>query len=367
MPKLLDQVRDTIRTLHYSYRTEQAYIDWIRRYILFHNKRHPKDMGAYEISAFLTYLAVKGKVAASTQNQAMCAIVFLYKNVLKIDPGNFTNLIWAKKPKRLPEVFSPREAFDVLNNLQGEHWLAGMLMYGSGLRLQEAVSLRSQDIHFEYKQVTVRNGKGEKDRVTMLPESIDSELRKHLAIVRKQHEADLKRGHGSVYMPYALERKYPNANKEWGWQYIFPAKNFSKDPRSGIMQRHHIHSTTMQKAVRTAIKKAGIRRLTGCHTFRHSFATHLLQAGYDIRTVQELPGHRNIKTTEIYLHVLNRGGRGVCSPADINMSDALSGEIDLQRLHPALYKRFKIIVEKRYSGKLENAINAFINLHGEAH
>jgi integron integrase len=304
-------------------------------------------------------------VAASTQNQAMCALVFLYKNVLNIEPGEFINLIRAKKPKRVPEVFSLKEAHDVLNNLKGEYWLAGMLMYGSGLRLQEVISLRRNDIYFENKQITVRNGKGEKDRVTMLPEIIIPELQKYLTNRKKQHEADLHKGKGTVYMPYALDKKFPSASKDWGWQYVFPADKLSKDPRSGVVQRHHIHPTTIQKAVKIAIKKAGIRRLTGCHTFRHSFATHLLDAGYDIRTVQDLLGHQNVKTTEIYLHVLNRGGKGVCSPADIKMKEIGDTELLLQKLQPGLYKKFSLIVENRYGGKLENAINAFINLHGE--
>ncbi|MBD3224730.1 MAG: integron integrase [Caldithrix sp.] len=364
-PKLLTQLRGVIRALHYSFKTEKAYIDWVKRYIYFHNKRHPKDMGGEEISAFLTHLAVKEHVSASTQNQALCAIIFLYKHVIKKEIGEVGDLIWAKKPVHLPQVFTAEEILNVLANLQGEQWLAGMLMYGSGLRLQETVSLRVQDIHFEYNQITVRNGKGEKDRVTMLPARIVSDLKKHLARVKKQHESDLIEGYGSVYLPYALDKKFPNANKEWGWQYVFPANNLSKDPRNGVIQRHHLHSTTLQKAVRRAIKKAGIERLAGCHTFRHSFATHLLQAGYDIRTVQELLGHRNIKTTEVYLHVLNRGGLGVRSPVDFDMSKGKKPGNDLQNISPELGKKFTLLVEKRYGGKLDNAIQTFISMHGE--
>lgn len=274
-------------------------------------------------------------------------------------------MIWAKKPKHLPEVFSPEEVFKVLANLQGDPWLAGMMMYGGGLRLQEAISLRVQDVNFEYKQITVRNGKGEKDRVTMLPERIIADLQKHLVKVKEQHEKDLGKGYGTVYLPYALAKKYPNANKEWGWQYVFPAAKISVDPRSGVKQRHHLHNTTLQKAVRSAIKKAGINRNTGCHTFRHSFATHLLKAGYDIRTVQELLGHKNIKTTEIYLHVLNRGGMGVRSPADFDIGGDKEKGTLFSGLSPLVGKKFAELVQKRYGGRINDALREFINLHGD--
>jgi integron integrase len=314
--KLLEQVRSVLRVKHYSYKTEQSYIHWIKRYIYFNNKTHPKDMGGNEISAFLSYLAVKEKVSASTQNQALCALVFLYRNVLNIDPGQFPEILWSKRPKRLPVVFTEKEARSILKNLTGVHWLMGVLLYGSGLRLQECLNLRVKDLDFEYKQVTVRNGKGGKDRVTMLPESLIMPLKEQIRKVRNLHQKDLANGFGSVYLPDALEKKYPNAAKEFGWQFIFPGRNISQDPRTGISRRHHLHESVLQKVVKIAIKKAGIYKHAGCHTFRHSFATHLLEAGYDIRTVQELLGHKDVSTTMIYTHVLNRGGKGVKSPAD---------------------------------------------------
>ena len=314
--KLLDQVRYILRTKHYSLNTEKSYINWIKRFILFHNKRHPKEMGEKEINEFLTHLAVKEKVSASTQNQALCAIIFLYKQVLKIDIGELGNVIWAKKPDRVPVVYTRREAKDVLNQLTGMNWLMGMLLYGAGLRLKECLQLRVQDIDFEYKQITVHDAKGAKDRVTPLPERIIEPLKQHLKYVKELHEKDLKDGYTSVYLPYALERKYPNAGKELGWKFLFPATQISIDPQSGIKRRHHIYGTVLQKAVKQAIRKAGITKHASCHTFRHSFATHLLESGYDIRTVQELLGHKNVKTTMIYTHVLSKGGLGVKSPAD---------------------------------------------------
>lgn len=315
-PRLLDQVRDAIRVRHYSRRTEESYINWIRKFILFHKKRHPLEMGGREINEFLTYLAVEQRVAASTQNQALCALVFLYKHVLNIELGNFGDFQWAKRPKRLPVVFSKEEAIAVLNRLSGVHWLMGMLLYGSGLRLSECLQLRILDLDFEYKQILVRNAKGEKDRVTMLPEKIIEPLKKHLEKVKRLHEKDLKEGFGTVFLPYALERKYKNANKELKWQYVFPARQISTDPVTGIRRRHHLYETVLQKAVKEAIRKAEINKHASCHTFRHSFATHLLIAGYDIRTVQELLGHKNVETTQIYTHVLNKGGLGVKSPVD---------------------------------------------------
>ena len=315
-PKLLDQVRSAIRTKHYSIRAEEAYVTWIKRYILFHKKRHPLKMGEKEIGEFLTHLAVKENVSASTQNQALCAIVFLYKYVLKKELGDFTDLAWAKKPKRLPVVFTREEAKAVLQQLSGTNWLMAMLLYGAGLRLSECLQLRVKDIDFAYKQITVRDSKGGKDRVTMLPEKVIEPLTKHLEKVKKLHEKDLKAGFGMVYLPDALERKYKNANKEWGWQYVFPASQISTDPRSGIRKRHHLYETVLQKAVKEAIRKAGIAKHASCHTFRHSFATHVLENGYDIRTIQELLGHKSVETTMIYTHMMNKGAMGVKSPAD---------------------------------------------------
>jgi len=315
-PKLLDQVRSVIRTMHYSYKTEQAYIDWIRRYICFHHKRHPSDMGAEEISTFLTHLAVKENVAASTQNQALCAIVFLYKRVLKIDLPQFDDLVWAKKPKKLPVVFSPYEVKCILNKLAGMHWLMAMILYGAGLRLSECLRLRVKDIDFAYKQLTINNAKGDKDRVTMLPEAVIKPLQEHLEYVRLLFEKDLHDGYASVELPFALQRKYPNAGKELGWRFVFPAERISTDPRSGIQRRHHIHESVLPKAVKKAIRECKIYKHAGCHTFRHSFATHLLENGYDIRTVQTLLGHKHVNTTMIYTHVMNKGGYGVQSPAD---------------------------------------------------
>jgi integron integrase len=314
--KLLDQVRHIIRLKHYSIRTEQAYVDWIKRYILFHHKRHPRDMGVPEIEAFLTHLAVERNVAASTQNQALCALLFLYKEVLDQDlPGNI-DAVRAKKPKRLPTTLTREETTSVLDFLSGAHRLMAQLLYGSGLRLMECVRLRVKDLDLARLEILVRDGKGEKDRVTMLPRSLVRPLQDHLRYVRRLHERDIAAGFGRVYLPYALERKYPNASREWSWQYVFPASRRSIDPRSGLERRHHIAESSLQKAVRLAAQRAGIPKPVGGHTFRHSFATHLLEAGYDIRTVQELLGHKDVKTTMIYTHVLNRGGLAVRSPLD---------------------------------------------------
>jgi integron integrase len=314
--RLLDQVRDAIRRRHYSMRTEEAYTHWIRRFILFHGKRHPMDMAAPEVEAFLTYLAVAGNVAASTQNQALNALVFLYREVLEQEFGWLENFERAKRPERLPVVFIRPEAQAVLNRLDGTRWLMASLLYGSGMRLMECVRLRVKDVNFAQREVTVREGKGQKDRVTMLPEKLVAPLQNHLEAVRRLHQRDLSDGFGEVYLPFALERKYPNANREWGWQYVFPASRRAMDPRSGVERRHHLDPTVLQRAVKQAIRDAGLTKPGSCHTFRHSFATHLLEDGYDIRTVQELLGHRDISTTMIYTHVLNKGGRGVRSPLD---------------------------------------------------
>ncbi len=314
-PKLLDQVRAALRVKHYSYRTEQAYIHWIKRFIIFHKKRHPKEMGEKEINEFITHLAVKEKVAASTQNQALCAIIFLYKNIInkKIGELKFT---WAKKPKRLPVVLTKQEIRKLLDQLVGVPRLMACLIYGSGLRLNECLQLRIQDIDFSYKQITVRDAKGAKDRITILPEFLVDSLKNHIQKVKKLHQRDLANGYGSVAMPNALEKKYPKAAYSFEWQWVFPALNISHDPRSGIKKRHHQGEWMIQRAIREAKLRAGITKHIGCHTLRHSFATHLLEDGYDIRTIQELLGHKNLNTTMIYTHVLNKGGKGVRSPVD---------------------------------------------------
>jgi integron integrase len=301
---------------HYSFRTEQSYVNWIKRYILFHNKRHPKDMGTAEIEAFLTYLAVEKNVAASTQNQALSALLFLYRTVLHKDLDGSIDAVRAKRPARLPTVLTRNEVREIIKALSGSHKLMAQLLYGSGLRLMECMRLRVKDVDFEMFQITVRDGKGQHDRVTMLPKSLSVPLQEHLQRVKRLHDEDLDHGYGCVALPDALERKYVNARTEWGWQYVFPATRISEDPRGGIFRRHHLHESGLQKAVRTAAKATGITKPCGPHTFRHSFATHLLENGYDIRTVQELLGHKDVKTTMIYTHVLNKGGLAVHSPLD---------------------------------------------------
>ncbi|MFZ5863106.1 MAG: integron integrase [Nitrospirota bacterium] len=316
-PRLLDRLRDAIRVRHYSIRTEQAYTHWVRRFIFFHNKRHPDEMGRPEIEAFLTHLAVEGHVAASTQNQALNAIVFLYKEVLKREVGQFEKMVWAKRSQRVPVVLTISEVTTVLNHIEGVAALMARLLYGSGLRLMECCQLRVKDLDFDYRQITVRDGKGAKDRVTMLPASLVEPIKGHLPSVKALHERDLAEGFGAVYLPNALERKYPNANREWGWQYVFPASHRSVDPRSGVTRRHHVDPSVAQRAVRRAVRLAGLTKPATCHTFRHSFATHLLASGSDIRTVQELLGHQDVSTTMIYTHVLKQGGLGVKSPLDL--------------------------------------------------
>jgi len=316
-PKLLDQVRTLIRRRHYSLRTEAAYVSWIRRFILFHNKRHPKDMGKVEIEAFLNDLVLKRGVAAATQAQALNAIVFLYKQVLEMDVGAFDSLRESNKPKRLPVVLSVPEVGHVLALMDGRNALMAKLLYGSGLRLMECVRLRVQDIDFDYRQLHVRNGKGQKDRVSTLPSKLFAALQEQLEKTRMIHQNDLSDGFGDVYLPNALAKKYPHAGKEWGWQYIFPASKRAIDPISGKERRHHIDEKVLQRAVKKAVIESKITKRASCHTFRHSFATHLLENGYDIRTVQELLGHSDVKTTMIYTHVLNQGGKGVKSPLDL--------------------------------------------------
>jgi integron integrase len=314
--KLLEQVSDVIRLKHYSYKTEKSYINWIKRYILFHDKRHPREMGAKEIEAFLTHLAVKENVAASTQNQALNAILFLYKEVLKQELDLRVDAVRAKRTRYLPTVLTKEEALAIINNLSGVYQLVVKLLYGTGLRQTECLQLRVKDLDFAQKQLIVRDGKGMKSRVTMLPTSLVEELQFHLQIIKRLHQQDLEKGYGSVYLPFALERKYKNADREWIWQFVFPSDRISQAPRSGIIRRHHLHESGLQKVLKQALKMTGIAKQVSCHTFRHSFATHLLQDGYDIRTVQELLGHKDVKTTMIYTHVLNRGGRGVRSPLD---------------------------------------------------
>lgn len=314
--KLLDQVRDIMRKKHYSIRTEQAYVDWMKRYIFFHDKRHPKDMGSKEISAFLSYLARNRKVAAGTQNQALNALVFLYKQVLEIDIGDLGPTERAKKPERLPTVMSREEVGHVLAALTGTHQLMAKLLYGCGLRLMECARLRVKDIDFDQNHIIIRDGKGMKDRSTMLPEQLKPYLADQISRVRVLHGQDLRTGFGHTYLPFALERKYPHAAREFGWQYLFPADRISVDPRSGKQRRHHTSEDGLQRAVQRASRVAGLTKPVSPHTFRHSFATHLLEAGYDIRTVQELLGHKDVSTTMIYTHVMKKGGLGVRSPLD---------------------------------------------------
>jgi len=314
--RLLDQVRGKIRLKHYSIRTEQAYVDWIRRFILHFGKRHPRELGAAEVEAFLTHLAVAGKVAASTQNQAKSALLFLYKEVLEAELPWLDNVERAKAPKRLPVVLTRDEVQALLSRLAGTHWLMASLLYGAGLRLMECLRLRVKDVDFSRKEILVRDGKGFKDRVTMLPAALVAPLRAHLERVRELHRQDLAAGFGAVYLPYALERKYPGAARDWGWQYVFPSAKLAVDPHSGETRRHHVQDQAVQRAMKQAVRDADLTKPATPHTLRHSFATHLLEGGQDIRTVQELLGHSDVSTTMIYTHVLNKGGSGVISPLD---------------------------------------------------
>jgi integron integrase len=304
-PKLLDQLREALRSRLYSRRTEQTYCHWVKRFIYFHNVRHPSEMGEPEINAFLTHLAVKEKVSASTQNQALSALLFVYRHVLGREIGDLGEVIRARKPTRLPVVMTRKEVKAVLGNLAGDKWLMASLMYGTGLRLMECLRLRVQDIDFSRNEILVRDGKGAKDRITMLPESLKAPLQEHLRAVKAVHEKDLTDGGGRVQMPVALDRKYPNAPKEWRWQWVFPQENRWRNAKTGEEGRHHVDESLVQKAVRETVTKARLTKRATCHTFRHSFATHLLESGYDIRTVQELLGHKDVKTTMIYTHVLN--------------------------------------------------------------
>ena len=315
-PKLLELFREAMRVRHYSNRTEDTYCAWVKRYVHFHNMRHPKEMGEQEINAFLTHLAVAEKVSASTQNQALSALLFLYRNVIGKEVGDLGHVIRARKPIHLPVVLTREEVKALLDQLSGDKWLMASLMYGSGLRLMECLRLRVQDIDFSRNEIMVRDGKGAKDRITMLPESLKKPLGDHLKNVKSMHDKDLADGWGRVLLPGALDRKYPNAPSEWRWQWVFPQENRWVNTKTGEEGRHHIDESLIQKAVKMAAFHAQLIKRATCHTFRHSFATHLLEAGYDIRTIQELMGHKDVSTTMIYTHVLNKGGHGVKSPVD---------------------------------------------------
>ena len=315
-PKLMDQLREALRSRHYSSRTEKTYCHWVKRFIFFHNVRHPSEMAESEINAFLTNLAVKEKVSASTQNQALSALLFLYRHVIGRQVGDLGEVIRARKPKRLPVVLTRDEVKAVLGHLTGDKWLMASLMYGAGLRLMECLRLRVKDLDFARNEITVRDGKGNKDRITMLPDTLKKPLQDHLGKSKVIHERDLAEGWGRVQLPNALDRKYPNAPMDWRWQWVFPQENRWKNTKTGEQGRHHVHETIVQRAMKGAVNKSGVVKRASCHTLRHSFATHLLEAGYDIRTIQELLGHKDVSTTMIYTHVLNKGGHGVRSPMD---------------------------------------------------
>lgn len=315
-PKLLEQLRHAIRVRHYSLATEKQYVQWVRRFVHFHGLRHPADLGAPDVESFLTHLAVQGHVAASTQNQALSALLFLYREVLHQDLPWLQDVVRAKRPARLPVVLTQAEVAAVLERMTGLHGLMARLLYGTGMRLMEVVRLRVKDVDFERLEIVVRDGKGAKDRVTMLPRKLAAPLQEHLVWRRRLFEDDAAKGMAGVYLPDALERKYPKAPHEWGWQYVFVAGSYSLDPRSGAQRRHHMDEKTLQRAMKKAVQAANIAKPATPHTLRHSFATHLLQSGYDIRAIQELLGHADVATTMIYTHVLNQGGKGVASPLD---------------------------------------------------
>ncbi|MDI1350861.1 integron integrase [Aquabacterium sp.] len=315
-PRLLDQLRARLRTLHYSIRTEQVYVDWARRFILHHGKRHPRDMGAAEVEAFLSHLAVQRNVSAATQNQARSALLFLYREILGIELPWLSEVISAKQSRHLPVVLTEREVRELLLQLNGTTGLIASLLYGTGMRLLEGLRLRIKDVEFTRREILIRAGKGNKDRVTVLPENLIAPLQQQIAKSRALHLKDLAEGLGEVWLPDALAQKYPRAGLTWGWQFVFPSAQRAIDPRSGVERRHHLCEQTVQRAVALAARRAGLDKPCSPHVLRHSFATHMLQAGYDIRTVQELLGHADVATTQIYTHVMNRGGRGVLSPFD---------------------------------------------------
>lgn len=315
-PRLLDLAREAIRRRHYSYRTEETYLQWMKRFILFSGKRHPRELGASEVTAFLSHLAVERRVGAATQNQALAALLFLYKEVLAEPLPWLDEVVHAKRPVRRPSVLTAGEARKLLAQLRGTKWLMASLLYGAGLRLRECLSLRVKDVDFGYSQILVRDGKGGKDRVTILPGPVVEPLQAHLLRVKALHEQDLDEGYGEVELPDAIARKYPRAPYEWGWKFVFPSYQRSVDPRTGVIRRHHVYENYLIRGVKSAARAAGISKHVSCHTLRHSFATHLLENGYDIRTVQELLGHSDVSTTMIYTHVLNKGGRGVKSPLE---------------------------------------------------
>jgi integron integrase len=317
-PRLLDQVRTAIRRKHYSYRTEQTYIHWIKRFIYFHGVRHPRDMGEAEVTAFLNSLVAGRGLAAATQNQALSSLLFLYREVLARPLAWLDGLARAKRPARVPTVLTAGEAQRLLACLDGMKWLMASLLYGAGLRLRECLTLRVKDVDFEYRQIVVRDGKGGKDRITMLPAAVVEPLRAHLVRVKALHDRDMAAGYGDVELPDGLVRKYPKAAYDWAWKFVFPAYRYSTCPRTGVIRRHHVFEDVLIRAVKQAARTAGVNKHVSCHTLRHSFATHLLESGYDIRTVQELLGHKDVSTTMIYTHVLNKGGRGVTSPLDSN-------------------------------------------------
>ncbi|MDZ7668307.1 MAG: integron integrase [Gammaproteobacteria bacterium] len=322
---LLASLRQAIRVRHYSIRTERAYVGWVKRFIRFHGYRHPEELGSADISHFLTWLATERDVSASTQSQALSALLFLYANVLNRPLKDLADMERARKPKQLPSVFTEEEVVRVLAELDGHHWLRAALLYGSGLRLMECVRLRVKDVDFDYRCIIVRDGKGRKDRVVTLADGLISHLREQITTVRRRHERDLASGYGSVWLPQALSRKYPNGARELAWQFVFPAARRAADPRTGEVHRHHVDASGLQRAVRAAIRRAGITRRASCHTFRHSFATHLLAGGADIRTVQEQLGHQDLRTTQIYTHLLERGGAAVISPLNRLLPDLRPG------------------------------------------
>lgn len=328
---LLSALREAIRVRHYSIRTERAYVGWVKRFIRFHGYRHPEELGSADISRFLTWLATDRHVSASTQSQALSALLFLYAQVLNRPLNDLADMERARKPKHLPSVFTEEEVIRVLAELDGHHWLMAALLYGSGLRLMECVRLRVKDVDFGYRCIIVRDGKGRKDRVVTLADGLIGHLREQVVAVQRRHERDLVSGYGSVWLPQALSRKYPNAAREFAWQFVFPAPRRSVDPRTGEIHRHHVDPSGLQRAVRAAIRRAGITRRASCHTLRHSFATHLLAGGADIRTVQEQLGHQDLRTTQIYTHLLERGGAAVVSPLNRLLPDLRPGTPPSQR------------------------------------